>query len=304
MDRVVTASRGSAYLRRVSLPARRLPPYIYRTDDYGKSWTLLTDGKNGIPSDWPTRVVREDPNREGLLYAGTEFGMFVSFDNGAHWQPFMLNMPNIPINDIKVHNKDLVVATQGRAIWILDNLSSLHQITPQTSTQAVTVYRPRDGYRTATGGAYLGPQIDYYLPTSPSDTVKIEILDATGKVVSSYKSGVAPPAVRQGRGGGGGDPGRSRGGDDGRTAGTWAMVSVVNVITKNAGFNRFTWGVQAASGLGAPPGAYQARVTVGDMSKTVPLNVKIDPRLAGEGLDGCGSQGTVRSQHEDAGARC
>ena len=78
-------------------------PYIYRTNDYGKTWKRLTDGKNGIPADWPTRVVREDPDREGLLYAGTEFGMFISFDNGAHWQPFLLNMPNMPINDIKVH---------------------------------------------------------------------------------------------------------------------------------------------------------------------------------------------------------
>jgi hypothetical protein len=76
----------------------------------------LTDDKNGIPADWPTRVVREDPSREGLLYAGAEFGMFVSFDNGGHWQSFQLNLPNVPINDIKVHKKDLVVATQGRSM--------------------------------------------------------------------------------------------------------------------------------------------------------------------------------------------
>ncbi len=119
---------GSAYYAVYRYLLGDYAPYIYQTDDYGKTWTRLTDGKNGIPADWPTRVVREDPDREGLLYAGTEFGMFISFDNGAHWQPFQLNMPNVPINDIKVHKKDLVVATQGRAFWILDNLTSLHQI--------------------------------------------------------------------------------------------------------------------------------------------------------------------------------
>ena len=142
--------RGSAYFAVYRYLLGDYAPYIYRTDDYGKTWTKLTDGKNGIPADWPTRVVREDPSREGLLYAGTEFGMFVSFDNGGHWQSFQLNLPNVPINDIKVHQKDLVVATQGRAMWIIDNLSALHQITPQTPANAVTVFRPRDGYRTAT----------------------------------------------------------------------------------------------------------------------------------------------------------
>ena len=80
----------------------------------------------------PTRVVREDPDREGLLYAGTEFGMFISFDNGGHWQPFQLNLPNVPVTDIKLHNNDLIVSTQGRSFWIIDDISSLHQLTPQT----------------------------------------------------------------------------------------------------------------------------------------------------------------------------
>ena len=122
--------RGSAYYAVYRYLLGDYAPYIYKTDDYGKTWKRLTDGKNGIPIDTPTRVVREDPNREGLLYAGTEFGMYISFDDGAHWQPFFQNMPQIPINDIKVHKKDLLVATQGRAFWIMDNLSVLHQLTP------------------------------------------------------------------------------------------------------------------------------------------------------------------------------
>ena len=126
--------KGSAYYAVYRWLLGDYHPYIYRTDDYGATWTRLTDGKNGIPADWPTRVVREDPDREGLLYAGTEFGMFISFDSGAHWQPFQLNLPNVPVTDIKVHRKDLVVSTQGRAIWILDNLTSLHQLSSQLKT--------------------------------------------------------------------------------------------------------------------------------------------------------------------------
>ena len=125
--------RGSAYFAVYRYLLGDYAPYFYRTDDYGKTWTRLTDGKNGIPADWPTRVVREDPDRPGLLYGGTEFGMFISFDNGGRWQPFQLNLPNTPITDMRVHKKDLIVTTQGRGFWILDNVSALHQMTPQMS---------------------------------------------------------------------------------------------------------------------------------------------------------------------------
>jgi len=261
-------------------------PYLYRTDDYGSSWTRLTDGKNGIAIDNPTRVVREDPVRPGLLYAGTEFGLYISFDNGGHWQPFELNMPKVPINEIKVKNSDLLVATQGRAMWSLDNISVLQQVTPKTVASAVTLFTPRDGYRTQTGPAFLGPQIEYYLPAPPSDAVKIEILDAKGAVVNSYSSDAPPaPAGRGGRGGGGGDP------DDpenamleGRPGRGGAAAAPLNIVTRNVGLNRFVWGVQHSTGLGAPPGAYQARLTIGSTTQTVPFTVRIDPRLAAEGI--------------------
>ena len=112
--------------------------------------------------------MREDPDREGLLYAGTEFGMFISFDNGAHWQSFQLNLPHVPITDIKVHHKDLVVATQGRAFWILDNISSLHQLARSSTAADVHLFKPRDGYRTRIAPAILGPHIEYYLPVRAS----------------------------------------------------------------------------------------------------------------------------------------
>ena len=105
-----------------------LKPYIYRTDDYGATWTLLTDGKNGIPADHPTRVVREDPKQPGLLYAGTEFGFFVSFNAGKNWQPLQQNLPATPITDIKVHRNDLVISTMGRSAWIMDNVTPLQQL--------------------------------------------------------------------------------------------------------------------------------------------------------------------------------
>ncbi|HWP99808.1 MAG TPA: hypothetical protein VNK92_05010, partial [Vicinamibacterales bacterium] len=120
--------KGSAYIAVYRYLLGDFRPYIYRTDDYGRTWTLLTDGTNGIPADTPTRVVREDPDREGLLYAGTEFGLYVSFDNGRRWQPFQLNLPATPVTDIRVHRQDLVLSTMGRGFWILDNVTLLHQL--------------------------------------------------------------------------------------------------------------------------------------------------------------------------------
>jgi photosystem II stability/assembly factor-like uncharacterized protein len=289
--------RGSVYVATYRYLLGDYAPYLYRTDDYGKTWTRLTDGKNGIPHDTPTRVVREDPDREGLLYAGTEFGMYISFNNGANWQPFFLNMPQVPINDIKVHRKDLVIATQGRALWILDNLSSLHQITPQVSTTQPYLFKPRDGYRTRTGAAIVGPTIEYFLPAEPQGVVTIDILDAAGATVNSYNSN-APAAG----GGGGGRGGRGGGGGAGAGAGAAPPVQTdpdapmmegrtgrgggapPPRVTKLQGRNRFVWNVQHSSGLGAPPGSYQARLTVGGTKLTQPFTVLIDPRLAAEGI--------------------
>ncbi|HLB55312.1 MAG TPA: hypothetical protein VJK71_09400 [Gemmatimonadales bacterium] len=267
--------RGSAYYAVYRYLLGDYQPYLYRTDDYGATWKRLTDGTNGIPADWPTRVVREDPDREGLLYAGTEFGLFVSFDNGARWQPFQRNLPNVPINDIRVHRKDLVVATQGRALWIFDNLASLHQLTPQTSAAEVQLYRPRDGYRTRTAPELLGPMVEYYLPAVPEGAVKIEFLDAAGTVVNTYSSDAVPPPARAGRGGEPEDPEAPPSGRAGFTS----------RVTRNLGVNRFVWDLRHSGGGGvlAPPGQYQVRLTAGTVSKAQPLTVLIDPRLA---LDG------------------
>ncbi|HEV8598794.1 MAG TPA: hypothetical protein VGQ69_05505 [Gemmatimonadales bacterium] len=272
--------KGSAYYAVYRYLLGDYQPYLYRTDDYGATWKRLTDGKNGIPADWPTRVVREDPDREGLLYAGTEFGLFVSFDNGIRWQPFQLNLPNVPINDIRVHRKDLVIATQGRALWIFDDLSPLHQLGARINASEVQLYRPRDGYRTRAGAEYLTPALTYYLPSTPAGVVKVEILDSVGKVVNSYGSDAAAPAGRAGRGGGGGggaDP------DDPDAPAFRFGGGVVSRVSKTAGTNRFVWDLRHSSGVTAPPGRYQARLTVGETVRTVPFTLRIDPRLAEDG---------------------
>ncbi len=269
---------GSAYFAVYRYLLGDYRPYLYRTDDYGGSWTLLTDGRNGIPVDCPTRVVREDPDREGLLYAGTEFGLFISFDNGARWQSFQLNLPNVPVTDLKVHHQDLVVSTQGRSFWILDNLSSLHQLTAESSPRAITLYGPRPGYRTRTGANLLGPMIEYYLPVGTTGPVSIEILDGSGEVMNTYTSTATPSA------GGGrtravepGDPDQpmmpARGGRGGAAR-----------VTAQSGLNRFVWDVRNQAGITAPPGDYQVRLTTGSTTLTRSLEVLIDPRVAADGV--------------------
>jgi photosystem II stability/assembly factor-like uncharacterized protein len=269
--------KGSAYYAVYRWLLGDFQPYIYLTNDYGQTWTRLTNGKNGIPEDWPTRVVREDPDREGLLYAGTEFGMFISFDNGAHWQPFQLNLPNVPVSDIKVHHQDLVVSTQGRAIWILDNITSLHQVTSQQKSSDTYLFKPRDGYRTRVGPTVLGPVVDYYLPSAPTHSVVIEILDGKGTVLNSYNS--ETPVARPGR----------RGAADNESpldpdAGPVRRFTPPPRVTKTAGINRFAWDVRNEQGVTLPPGQYQVRLKSGNVTLTQPLNVLIDPRIAAEGV--------------------
>ncbi len=168
-------------------------PYIFQTTDYGNSWKTLT---NGIPEDHFVRVVREDPEKEGLLYAGTEFGMHISFNDGQLWQPFQLNLPATPITDLKRHENDLIVSTQGRSFWIMDDVMPLHQMSGQLAASAMHLYKPATAFRTQVDG-YRGenvPQnkpkgavIHYYL-AEETDSLKLEILDDQGELVQSYSS--------------------------------------------------------------------------------------------------------------------
>ena len=290
--------KGSAYFAVYRWLLGDYQPYIYRTDDYGQTWTRLTDGNNGIPADWPTRVVREDPDREGLLYAGTEFGMFISFDNGKHWQSFQLNLPNVPISDIKVHQKNLVVSTQGRAFWIVDNVTSLHQLTSQLDKSRVHLFKPRDGYRTRVGPNSLGPMIEYYLPSAPAQAVVIEILDAKGNVLNTYNSETPVLRTRQGGDGGPGMPGVGGAGPESQPPDPEAAPSRRFTppprVTKVAGLNRFVWDVRHQAGVTLPPGRYQARLKTGVVTITEPFIVLIDPRVAADGV----TQADLQEQFE------
>ena len=284
--------KGSAYYAVYRYLLGDFQPYIYKTDDYGASWTKLTDGKNGIPLDWPTRVVREDPDRQGLLYAGTEFGMFISFDNGSHWQDFDLNLPNVPITDIKVHHKDLVVSTQGRSIWILDDITPLHQIAAQTSSAAAVLFKPRDAIRARLGGgrggggggAALsgqaqfppnGAAINYFLGRAPSGPISIEIQDGAGKVVRSYSS-VATAAASNAD-----EPAAASNDDEGPA---FRRAAPPVVLTATTGMNRLVWDFNNAGGAMLPPGAYKVKMAAGGWSDTQPITITLDPRLAANGV--------------------
>ncbi len=172
-------------------------PYIFRTNNYGKKWTLLTDGKNGIPNDYPVRVIREDPNKEGLLYAGTEFGMFISFDDGKNWESFQQNLPVTPITDIKIHRNDLVLSTMGRGFQILDNISTLHQDFDKRNKNTAKVFQPKDTYRYRYRPSGVGSEIehnypapsvivDYFLPNKLDSTLVVSIENAAGKTVRTF----------------------------------------------------------------------------------------------------------------------
>ena len=278
-------------------------PYIYKTDDYGKTWTRLTDGTNGIAKDEPVRVVREDPVRAGLLYAGTEFGMHVSFDNGAHWHPFQQNLPATPVTDIKFGRNDMVLSTQGRAFWIMDNLTPLRQLSDKIANATVTLYKPEEAVRGRSGrgggggvgrGSGVqypapGAQIDYYIAPTMKDDVTLEILDGAGKVVRKFSSAAvaaARPAAdeaaapdEEGGGGGGG-----RGGRGGQAR-----------LDKNPGMHRMTWdlrypgpmsgtGVEGGNGPAAVPGLYSVRLTAGSIKQEQPLTVVEDPRILRDGI--------------------
>ncbi len=267
-------------------------PYVYRTDDYGKTWTKLVDGFRG---DEPVRVVREDPVRAGLLYAGTEFGMYISFDNGAHWRPFQQNLPATPVTDIKFGRNDMVISTQGRAFWIMDNVTPLRQLNEKVAGSTVTLYKPQEAVRGRSGrgggggvgrGAgvqypAVGAQIDYYISPNVKDDVSIEILDGAGKVARKFSSAAVAAAAQPVEDAGGGD---DEGGGGRRGGGGPARLD------KNPGMHRMTWdlrypgplngaGVEGGNGPAAVPGQYTVRLTAGSVTQTQPLTVVEDPRI-------------------------
>ncbi len=193
---------AAAYVTMTRYKLNEFKPYMYKTSDYGKSWTLIT---KGIPADTFARVIREDSKRRGLLYAGTEAGVFVSFNDGSSWMPLQLNLPVVPITDLQVQGNDLVAATQGRAFWILDGLEPLRQLGQKKAAQDVFVFTPGDAVRANEGWGRgdqgknppYGAMIYYSLDEVPEGEVSMRILDENNKVVREF-SNVSDAEEKQG----------------------------------------------------------------------------------------------------------
>jgi hypothetical protein len=270
-----------------------LKPYIYRTDDFGATWTKLTDGSNGIPNDHPTRVVREDPEQPGLLYAGTEFGFFVSLDDGATWQSLQQNLPATPVTDLRVQRGDVVISTMGRAFWVMDDVTPLRQLvaakTSPTAAEPVLMqpasrvrYRASGGRR---GGAPEYPPtalaIDYLLPEGFRGPLSLEIADGQGRVVRTVNAAATSGAGR------GRNPSTRAGqapGEDMRI-GRRGRGGAPAGLAMKPGHNRFMWDYRWANGGPmAAPGRYTAKLTSGASGKSKTFDVLVDPGVLADGV--------------------
>jgi photosystem II stability/assembly factor-like uncharacterized protein len=285
---IIDASPHDGNTAYVAVDRHRLDdfkPYIFKTNDLGKTWSTIV---NGIPEGAYLRAVREDPKRKGLLYAGSEIGVFVSFDDGAHWQPLQLNLPVSPIHDLVIKDDDLVVGTHGRSFWVLDNLTPLRQINAQSAQAEMILYQPQvalrlhypeevDRRQPVGDNPPPGAIIDYYFKAVPKDEVSLDILDGQGKLVrhlssKEKKETEQPPE--------------------------WPdQVKRLKTIPANEGMNRFAWDLRhddpvqtpgafyigdAPKGPLALPGDYQIKITVAGKSQTAPLRLVIDPRTKGQ----------------------
>ncbi|MEO8167706.1 MAG: glycoside hydrolase, partial [bacterium] len=274
-----------------------LRPHIYRTHDGGKTWKEIV---RGLPDDGPVNVVREDPQRKGLLFCGTEQAVFVSFDDGENWQPLRLNMPATSIRDLVIHDDDIVVGTHGRSFWILDDITPLRQIDAGVAASDAFLFKPQLAYRVrwnTNSDTPLPPEepagenpadgafINYFLKTKPSTPVVLEIFDSAHRLVRSYSSGESPGPVNP----------------DGLNIPTY-WIRPAHVLSSEKGMQRFVWDLHYSPPSGFPPeypmaaiekdtplhplgpwvhpGDYTATMTVDGKSLTQQFTIKMDPRLS------------------------
>jgi len=285
--------KGKAYLAATRYKLNDRKPYLFKTTDYGKTWTLIT---NGIPDDEYTRVVREDPHRKGLLYAGTERGVWVSFDDGANWQKLQLNLPLTPVHDLVIQKreKDLVIATHGRSFWILDDLSPLYEIMDKAVTADAHLYKPRPSYRFQGGGRFVidefmsegknapnGVMVHYYLKDSPKEEVKLQFFTTSGDTVITYSSK------------------KDRKGEDVKEPKDFyadPKARRPDILATKAGMNVFLWNMRypdatevegtnimwsgSTTGPKAVPGKYKVQLVVGkNLIKEQEFEILKDPRV-------------------------
>ena len=251
-------------------------PYLWKSADYGKSWTLIT---RGIPRSAYTRVVREDPARRGLLYAGTEYGVWVSMNDGANWQPMQLNLPRVSVRDLKVNGNDLIAATHGRAFWVIDDVSPLRQLADSVTSKPAHLFQPARALLWSGGGGGGGTGenppsgviVDYWLRDTPTAKVRLEFTDAQGAVLRSFASPDTAPV-----------------------ADSLAYQPSDSLALTRRGTNRFVWNLRTKDaiklpntvidygtrrGPWVPPGEYGVRLIVGTDTLARRFTVVADPRV-------------------------
>ena len=259
---------GTAYVAANRYQVDDRAPYVWRTQDYGKTWTKIV---NGVANGHFARAVREDSVKEGLLFLGTEHGVYVSFDAGDSWQSIQLNLPDTPIRDLQLKNSDVVLGTHGRGFWILDDYDPLREYSDRTAVESLTLFNPHDAVRSAQTAAlqyYLGEEVD---------SVKTEIYDSEGNlVISVVGDSIAKKETE---------------------VNPWYRTRTTGPPTTAKGLNRWEWNLRykgatmfegiiiwsgrPQNGPKAPPGTYEARVTVNGITKSAKFNVIMDPRLKG-----------------------
>ncbi|MGQ9896485.1 MAG: VPS10 domain-containing protein [Acidobacteriota bacterium] len=278
---------GAAYLAATMYKHDDFAPYLYKTSDYGKTWTKIVAG---LPADAFTRVVREDPRRRGLLYAGTETGMYVSFDDGASWRSLQLNLPAVPITDLAIHPRDnvLVVATQGRSFWALDDLTVIQQYAAQPTAADIRLYAPERAYRLRGSGGFALPPIAtvganppvgvvvfFELPDKPFRQVSLTFEDATGKPLRTFT-------------------GRSKGAPETTSAEPGGREMPPDTFTYEPGLNRFVWDMRLPGATRVPgmilwaadlrgprvlPGTYRVTLQADDVRQSQTFELLPDPRV-------------------------
>ncbi|MCA4899811.1 MAG: glycosyl hydrolase [Cytophagales bacterium] len=267
--------KGAAYVAATSYKSGDYKPYLFKTKDYGKTWTKITDG---IDASHFTRVVRTDLKRQGLLYAGTEFGMHISFDDGTSWKPFQLNLPIVPITDLTIRNDNLIAATQGRSFWLIDDLTPLHQLNSTIASSDFHLFKPMPSYRMNGGqGGFRGASktegknhpggvmIHYYLKDTTKTVASLEIMEMNGKLIKKFATKPDKKLKEE-------------------------------QLKIKLGMNRHVWNMRYADAEGfdglimwaasltgpkAVPGTYKAKLTVNGKLMETEFEILKDPRTSG-----------------------